>query len=60
MRCAGHPENEACHDGYNREKQAVKMADVFGIEKVWGSIYESNRAHGDFRTRRSNFNMIGV
>ena len=35
------------------------MADVFGIETVWGSIYESNRAHGDFRTRRSNFNVIG-
>ena len=45
------------HDGYDRRKQAVKMADVFGIEKVWGSIYENNREHGDFATRRSNFNM---
>ena len=45
------------HDGCDRRKQAVKMADVFGIEKVWGSIYENNREHGDFATRRSNFNM---
>ena len=45
------------HNGYDPRKQAVKMADVFGIEKVWGTIYESNRQHGDFATKRSNFNM---
>ena len=33
--------------------QAVKMADVFGIEMVWAAIYESNRKHGDFETKRS-------
>ena len=31
------------HDGYDRKKQAVKMSDIFGIEKVWASAYESNR-----------------
>ena len=36
------------HDGSDRRKQAVKMADVFGIEKVWAAIYERNRQHGDF------------
>ena len=30
------------------------MADVFGIEKVWGALYESCRQHGDFATKRSN------
>ena len=34
------------HDGFDRRKQAVKMTDVFGIEKVGGSIYENNREHG--------------
>ena len=28
------------HDGFDRLKQAVKMADVFGIEKVCAAIYE--------------------
>ena len=41
------------HDGYDRRMQAVKMADVFGIEKIWAAIYESNRKHGDFETKRS-------
>ena len=45
------------HNGYDPRKQAVKMADVYGIEKVWGSIFESNRQHGDFATKRSNFTM---
>ena len=40
------------HDGYNRKKQAVKMVDIFGIEKVWGSAYENNRQHGDFRSKK--------
>ena len=30
------------HDGYDRRKQAVKLADVFDIEKVWAAIYEAN------------------
>ena len=41
------------HDGFDRTKQAVKMADVFGVEKLWRGIYESNRSHGDFETKRS-------
>ena len=44
---------DGIHDGYDRNKQTVKMADVFGIEKVWASIYESNRQHGDFMSKRS-------
>ena len=36
------------HDGFDRKNQAVKMADVFGVEKLWRGIYESNRSHGDF------------
>ena len=45
------------HDGYDRRKQAVKMADVFGIEKVWASAYESNRQHGDFSSKECKFQM---
>jgi hypothetical protein len=41
-------------DGFDRKMQAVKMADVWGIEKVWSNIYESCRQHGDFKTLRSN------
>ena len=56
----GEKEREVCrpsrvhqiHDGNNRKKQAVKMADIFGIEKVWGSAYENNRQHGDFRSKK--------
>ena len=59
----GEKEREVCrpsrehgiHDGYNRKMQCVKGADIFGIEKVWASIYESNRQHGDFTSHRSNF-----
>ena len=36
------------HDGFDRRKQAVKMADVFGIEMVWAAIYEGSRQHADF------------
>ena len=46
------------HDGYDRRKQAVKMADVFGIEKVWASIYEANRQHGDFNSKKSKPDLI--
>ena len=42
------------HDGYDRKMQAVKMADVFGIEKVWHGIYEGARQHGDFASKKSN------
>ncbi len=45
------------HDGYDRRKQAVKTADVFGIEKVWGAIYEKNRQHGDFSSKESTPNL---
>ena len=31
------------HDGSDRRKQAVKMADVFGIEEVWAAIYEGRQ-----------------
>ena len=56
----GEKEREFCrpsrvhqiHDGYNRKKQAVKMANIFGTEKVWGSAYENNRQHGDFRSKK--------
>ena len=36
---------DGVHDGYDRRKQAVKMADVFGIEKVWAAVYETSRQH---------------
>lgn len=42
------------HDGFDKKKQCVKMADVFGIEKVWAGIYQANAKHGDFATKRSN------
>ena len=40
------------HDGSDRRKQAVKMADVFGIEKVSAAIYEGSRQHGDFGSKK--------
>ena len=40
------------HDGFDRRKQAVKMADVFGIEKVWAAIYEGSRQHVDFGSKK--------
>ena len=36
------------HNGFDRRKQAVKMEDVFEMEKIWAAIYEGNRQHGDF------------
>ena len=36
------------HHGFDRRKQAVRMVNLFCIEKVWASIYEANRQHGDF------------
>ena len=44
------------HDGYDRKKQCVKTADVWGIEKVWAAIYEDNRQHGNFTSKKSNLN----
>ena len=46
------------HDGYDRTKQAVKMAVVICIEKVWGSIYEANRQHGDFNSKKGKPDLI--
>ena len=43
------------HDGFDRRKQAVKMADAFGIEKVWAAIYERSRQHVDFGSKKSNW-----
>ena len=40
------------HDGYDRKIQCVKSADVWGIEKVWGALYEAARQHGDFQKKR--------
>ena len=42
------------HNGYDKRKQAVKLADVYGVEKVWGSMYEGARQHGDFASKKSN------
>ncbi len=33
----------------------MKTADVFGIEKVWGAIYEKNRQHGDFSSKKGKY-----
>ena len=30
---------------------AVKMADIFGIEKVWAAIYEGSRQYEDFGSK---------
>ena len=38
---------DGVHDGYDRRKQAMKMADTFGIEKVWAVVYETNFQNGD-------------
>ena len=45
------------HDGYDHRKQAVKMADVYGVEKVWAAIYEGNRQHGDFSSKERKPNQ---
>ena len=42
------------HDGYDRRKQAVKMADIFGIEKVRAVVYQTNCQNGDFASKKSN------
>ena len=45
---------DGIHDGFDKRKQSVKMADIFGIEKVWRGIYGSCCEHGDFLSLRSN------
>ena len=52
--CRPSRQNGVYH-GFDRHKQAVKMADVFGIEKVWAAIYEGGRQHGDFGSKKSNW-----
>ena len=42
------------HNGFDKGKQAVKMEDVYRIEKVWESIVEWARQHGDFAGKQSN------
>ena len=42
------------HDGYDRKVQCVKAADVWGIEKVWGALYEAARQQGDFASKKSD------
>ena len=44
---------DGIHDGFDKKKQAVKLADVYGIEKVWRGIHSSCTEHGDFATLRS-------
>ena len=58
----GEKEREVCrpsrvdgvHTGFDKKKQAVKIADVYGIQKVWRGIHNSCTEHGDFQTLRSN------
>ena len=42
------------HDGSDRRKQAVKMADVFGIEKIWATSYEGSQQHGGLGSKKSD------
>ena len=44
---------DGIHDGFDKKMQAVKLADVYGIEKVWRDIHISCTEHGDFATLRS-------
>ena len=44
------------HDGYDRKKRCVKIADVWDIKKVWEAIYEDNRKLGNFTSKKSNLN----
>ena len=47
------PSPDDIHDGYDPKMQAVKMADVFGIEKVWRRLYNTCNQYGDFTFKRS-------
>ena len=44
---------DGIHDDCNKKKQAVKMADIFGVEKLWRGVYEEARQHGDFESKRN-------
>ena len=44
---------DGIHDGFDKKQQCVKMADVFGVEKIWSGEYEACRKHGDFTSLRS-------
>ena len=41
------------HYGFDRMKQSVKTADVWGVEKLWAGLWQACASHGDFKTRRS-------
>ena len=41
------------YDGFDPKIQAVKMADIWGIEKVWRGIYQACSEHGDFASKKS-------
>ena len=41
------------HDGCNKKKQGVKMADIFGVEKLCRGVYEAARQRRDFESKRS-------
>ena len=43
------------HDVFDRLKQAAKMADVCGKEKVWATIYEGVQQHGNFGSKKSDW-----
>ena len=45
---------DGVHYGFDKRNQSVKMADIFGIEKVWRGIYGSCCEHGDLLSLRSN------
>ena len=42
------------HDDFDRRKQAVKMADVFGIEKIWATSYEGSQQHAGLGSKKSD------
>ena len=36
------------------------LEDIYGIEKVWGAIYEAARQHGDFSSKKSNSKCLDI
>ena len=50
--CRPSPQN-GIHNVFYWPKQDVKMADVFGIEKVWAPIYGGSKQHGDFGSKET-------
>ena len=45
--------DDQVHDGFDPKIQTVKMADIWGIEKVWRGIYQACSEHGDFASKKS-------